>query len=305
MIDNTQTEQDRFHASAEKDCAEKAAPTQFICYMTYLPQGMQAYKVKSQGYQFTEEKDYAILEKKDFGSHCTLKVIDDSGKERWIKDDYFVPAVQKLFHEKECGWNTHHSQNRVPPTLTFADELNGEMVDLRKLVAKKEAEEFAEKGYKVKVGEWSDPIPETNILAGVASAPTVSEEEILKEWTAKKMKRKARKADGSNYWKSSFDSTSAENPLLSDLDKLMENMGKVFPEYRKVDTDGLMIYIKGQLPNRKIEWNNGVLTVDGAKTNILKTDVNVAFDGMKKLTSPKAADKLVGKVIVNKLKKLF
>lgn len=299
MIDNTQTEkQDRFHASAEKECAAPKA----AFYMTYLPQGMQHYKVCQSGYSFTEGKDYPVFEKKDYGAHVTLKTIDDSGKERWIKDDYFVPANQRLFADKECGWSVEGRAMKVAPTLTFADELNGEMVDLRKLAAKKSEEEAKEKGYKITIGEWKDPLPDTNILAGVASQPTVTEEEIL---TGVKRKRKAKKADGSNYWKSSFDPVSKENPLLADLDKLVENMGKVFPEYRKVDTDGLMAYIQGQLPNRKIEWNNGVLTVDGAKTNVLRADVNVAFDGLKKLTTPKMADKLVGKVIVNKLKKLF
>jgi hypothetical protein len=297
MIDTKAEKQDWFHhggtsilqelAEARKLQPDAHPPIVQKCefYMKYVPQGVQAYKVKTEGHQFTEDKIYPVLEKTDFGAHCIIKTIDDSGKERWIKDDYFVPAVQKLLAEKECRWFSSEG-TKITQNLSFANELNGEMPDLRKLAKEKKLEEIKKE---------PTVVLETNVLAGVASMPTVTEEEIL---TGVKRKSKAQKADGSDYW-------GGNNPLLQDLDKLIENMGKVFPEYRKVDTDGLMIYIKDKLRNRKVEWNNGVLTVDGAKTNIFKADVNVAFDGLKKLTTPKMADKIVGKVIVNKLKKLF
>jgi len=107
------------------------------------------------------------------------------------------------------------------------------------------------------------------------------------------------------------------NSLLNDLDKLWEMIGKVFKEYRTIDSECVLTCIKKHLGARTVDWDNAKSTlvsttnygkwlrVDGAKTNINYSQAKKAIEGLREIVSPTAANKVVGRLIANKLKKVF
>jgi len=300
MNDTTQKVEDRFHNAQVKN--DKPSLKMIFC-----PQGNQIITAKQGGYKFTEGNEYGVLERKDY----KIKVVDDSGAERWVKEDYFTLANQALMHDKDCGF----TRKQQPNILWNGLEIEPSVPDVRKV--------------KLNKGDDDPQLVEnstnTKALAGVCGLDYHHhKKEAPKVLSEKEMKEKGLLGKNQEYITLSGDfskeavesvvptppkpapiPTVKENALLNDIDKLWEKMGTVFPEYRKVNSDGLMDYIKAKLPNRRFEWKCSLLYVDGCATNINKTDVNAVFDGLKKLTTPKMADKLVGKVIVSKLKKLF
>ncbi len=151
---------------------------------------------------------------------------------------------------------------------------------------------------------FTDDVPVRTFKKGEdrGNAP---EEITLKAETTREELEKNKDKTKAPLYQSEIYQSGCNNPLLMNMDKLIENLGKVFPEYRTGDTEGMLDYIQKKIPGHTVAWDEGVFSVDGAKTNIKKVDVNVAFDGLKKMTSPTMADKLIGKIIVRKLKKLF
>jgi hypothetical protein len=287
MNDTTQKVEDRFHATppsykriADNWPAAPKAPTTPLA-MAYCPQGNQALEATKAGYKFTEDKNYHVLERKDY----KIKVVDDSGTERWVKEDYFTLANQALMHDKDCGFTTKKPQDTL---LWGGLELDPGVPDVRKVKLNKPEDDPQLVENKITLDRFSDN--NTKALAGVDG-------KSYHDYQRTHEKTKL----GPNQ-----EFIDLKSPkTMNDIDKLWEKMGNVFPEYRKVNSDGLMDYIKSKFPSRGISWKCGVLMVDGCATNINKADVNAVFDGLKKLTTPKMADKLVGKVIVSKLKKLF
>lgn len=310
----------------EKETKQEEVKT-YTCKetFTFMPIGNQEAKAKSLGYHFTEGQKYPVFERNT--TTMTFKTVDDSGKERWIKDEYFVPANRKLVADEQCKfdekgwpleWNGLHIDTDVP--------------DIRKINFEREKELEKEKGFKV----WSesdlifsnpdnvedvkiedlrnkeftakdvcgaDSYMDAKIMAGLdGSRLYVSDEEIANVLKKPKKRKKIKKTETPNMpeWEDQ-----SENSLLYNIDKLWEKIGNVFPEYRTVDTDNLMTSIQTRFPGRNILWDHGILKVDGAKTKIFRSDVVAAFDGLKKMITPKMAEKLVAKIVVDKLKKLF
>jgi len=95
-------------------------------------------------------------------------------------------------------------------------------------------------------------------------------------------------------------------PLLNNLNQLWCNIGEVFPDYKTANPDNLLKLLNEKLPRVDITWEAGKnIVVKGAVTNISHEDVKVAHDGLRKIVSDEAADKIIATIIANKIRKLF
>jgi hypothetical protein len=330
MNDTTKVE-DRFHT-------EPKATKPVVATMKFLPEGKQVHEVKQKHLKFTYEKNYPVLERGNY----RIKTVDDTGRELWMKEDYFTNANTYLLADKELGFTGPVDDNKL--SFTAPDySVYGKsdpMPDVRKVsFVKKEFDGLDENRLKtesVMQGDLSVPkktaadfdagttMFEYKALSGIpipkscatgrdnppAERPCMTKDELNKVLNLKSEKTVEELQKNKEYFEKvsaplNSSKTTKENPLLNDMDRLWEKMGTVFPEYRKIDSDGFMTFVKSHFPGRRIEWKCGVLTVDGATTKINKSEVNDAFTGLKNLATPKVADKMVGRLVVKKLKKLF
>ena len=93
-----------------------------IDYMVYSPELRQQHEVKNRNIKLTVDKKYPIYEKKLNSNGITnnLKIIDDSGKEVIISDEYFIPGKINLFGDKELGF----SENKNEIQLNWAGAID-------------------------------------------------------------------------------------------------------------------------------------------------------------------------------------
>ena len=335
MNDTTKVE-DRFHSEPK---TETKTSKPVYATMKFLPEGKQVHEVKQKHLKFTYERNYPVLERRDY----RIKTVDDTGRELWMKEDYFTNGNIALYADKELNFSgVVKEENTLPFAAPDYQAYSKEVPDIRKVNFVKKAfdgldeSKLKEKTESIMQGDSevfkktaadfdaATTMFEYKALSGIpipkscatgrdnppAERPELTKDELNKVLNLKTEGTKEEQQKNKEYFEKvcaplNSTKTVKENPLLNDMDRLWEKMGMVFPEYRKMDSDGLMTFIKSHFPGRKIEWKCGTLTVDGAKTKIEKSDVNDAFAGLKNLATPKVADKMVGRLVVKKLKKLF
>ncbi len=100
-------------------------------------------------------------------------------------------------------------------------------------------------------------------------------------------------------------------PILSDLDKCWESIGKVFKEYATIDSDSFVEYLNS-ISKRKstIEWSDThkckTIHVEGVATKIKYTDLVNASQALERVgASPKAAQKTVARIVKQRMSQLF
>lgn len=274
---------------------------------------------------FTIDKEYPVIQQ-DLIS-MKFKTVNDRGVDVWVADDYFIPAEINLYHDRELGFTKKETKLVWQDAATYENIPNVRKIQsAREQFVKEMTEETAEKikcnaeAVKQRTDEKQQAVFDgvhfdAHKLAGVVTPnnnPWANEkldkpEKIVlkSESSREEQKEKVEQLEKELTAKLCSGGEVRENNLLWDHERLWEKMGQVFSEYRKLDSDVVLGTISKSFPNRRVYWHNGYLNMDGAKTNISKADVDSTFDGLKKLTSPKAADKMVAKIVVKKLKKLF
>lgn len=84
-----------------------------IDWVIFQPELPMMPEVKRKGLKFTPDKKYPVFEK---SPHPTLphaqvyKMIDDTGREQLVSDQYFVPGNVSLFMDKELGFSETSKQ---------------------------------------------------------------------------------------------------------------------------------------------------------------------------------------------------
>ena len=329
MNSNTEKAEDRFGDTTPKKNIE---------LRSFVPELIYREKLSQTGYaNFTIDKEYPVIGRDLFS--LKFKTVDDKGVEVWIADDYFVPAKINLCGDKELNFTGKATNLTWEKDSSFAEsdksilkccpnirkvKLNPLSENEAKIIKTRNVswvwvmEPSHEAGYitaEVKNAEVINAITkDTHKLAGVTPKhnPWANEkldqpEKIVLTSESSKEEQQAKKEKLEKVLTAKLCSggEAKENDLLYNHEQLWENMGKVFTEYRKLDSDVVTETVQKSFPNRNIYWKDSYLQVDGAKTKIHKADVDSMFNGLKKLTSPKTADRMVAKLIVKKLKKLF
>lgn len=292
--------------------------------LEYAPEPIHMREAIRKG-SFTVGEKYPIIEKggeKDFsfmagvfqGGSYKFKTVDDKGVEVWTDEKYFIPAERVLtFEETDIG-------------CEWTEELNP---DIRKMAEEQGVERWDVESDCITIKEAKYPIKEVNTLAGLCESDDSDEdiEDETKETVSKKMKRASFRGCGNDSWKSEpFWKTTCTgkrpmrdnryeitegvvkdegNDMMYDADKCLAAMSKVFGNNEVVDPDDIINSIREIVWDHILTWEDGLLTVDGAKTKIAYTDVQKAYSGLKTLVSASVAEKNVSKLVARKLRKLF
>jgi hypothetical protein len=341
MNDNKEKMEDRFYEKCEFE--EKSSGFENPLKVAYGAKSVKAPKVhkmlefapepphmnevRNRKLKFTVGKQYPVLDKQEYFRYpeatYRFETTDDEGNKVWVDEKFFIPATQFLYAEKDVGgWGPPKetddgmkvktdyegplpTDEKLKQLAQDAWKASMEVPDIRKEAEKQGVGKLGD--VKTACGTVSSEDFESTcarVLSGLQ--PTQEfiklddnynvKDEAYSTWSAKQFGHR-----------SIYEGVVPDkgNELLYNLDKLMANMGKVFNEYATVDPDDILDSVRKALPTRKLIWNEGTLTVDGAKTTIRYEDAKKAFDGLKGFVSAKLADKAVSKIIVNKLKKLF
>lgn len=106
MIEEIIEEKPKFHPH------EKIINNNPVDYMVYSPELRQQHEIKNRNIKLTVDKKYPIYEKKINSNGITnnLKIIDDSGKEVIISDEYFIPGKINLLGDKELGFTQNKNE---------------------------------------------------------------------------------------------------------------------------------------------------------------------------------------------------
>lgn len=135
--------------------------------------------------------------------------------------------------------------------------------------------------------------------------PPVQEEHEFKPLVAEEVKAVIEEANKAPavLWSGFCDKG---NDLLSPkkLNQLYENLDEVFGEPPH-EFQGVVWFVEGKFPNRKIEWRGKQLYVDGCKLKDFYNKHLKAHKALQEAAGKKVADKVIGTLLVKKLKKLF
>lgn len=103
-----------------------------IDYVVFLPEPQQMSEIKQKNLKFTQDKRYAVYEKKlGFGGEI-FTMIDDLGREQTVSDKFFVPAKTQLLGDKELNF-TESPKERDGGTLFWGNaSSDNTMPDLRR-----------------------------------------------------------------------------------------------------------------------------------------------------------------------------
>jgi hypothetical protein len=81
--------------------------------LVFSPEPQQLIEAKRKNLKLTVDKKYEVYQKKPspngLGDLCLI--IDDSGKEQFVTDLYFIPASINLFGDKELGFSESQKEN--------------------------------------------------------------------------------------------------------------------------------------------------------------------------------------------------
>lgn len=336
-MEENKIQNDRFYEDKKemKEMFEYAEPIQDKKEMLeYAPEPLHMRESLRKG-SFTVGNKYPIVEKNtekdssfishpfqgsDFdGRSYKFKTVDDKGLEVWTDDKYFIPAERVLtFDETESDVDC------------VTDEWAGANPDIRKMAEEQGVERWDVKDGCIQIKESKYPIKEVNTLAGLCESEDEiedssddSEEPVCKT----KMKRTSFRGSENNSWKSEpFWKTTCNgkrpmrdnryeitegvvkdegNDMMYDADKCLAAMSKVFGNKEVVDPDDIINSIREIVWDHVLTWEEGYLTVDGAKTKVAYEDVQKAYSGLKTLVSASVAEKNVSKLVARKLRKLF
>lgn len=111
-----------------------AAKRRVIDNLVYSPEPQQLIEAKRKNLKLTVDKKYEVYQKKPspngLGDLCLI--VDDSGKEQFVSDLYFIPASINLFADKELGFSENQQQKENNKLLWGDASLETNMPKLRR-----------------------------------------------------------------------------------------------------------------------------------------------------------------------------
>lgn len=284
MNENITSEKtDRFHDNKQKPMLE------------FAPELHQIHDARKTG-SFTIGNKYPVLERKDERVSSTLwgngisylfMTVDDKGREVWVDDGYFIPAYTLSFED----------DSKLEIELAEYGVIEVEGVDIRK---------YAEENGVGKL-EVSDICSELGILSGV-SKEEEDEKKLKPKWDTDSSPFWRPRKEENDLWRRGVVCDEG-NDLLYDADKCLAAISRVFGGEDVSDPDEIIAEIQKSFPKRKVTWEekNGfrMLTIDEARTKISYENTQSAYSGLCEIVSKKQALKAVGKLVANKIAKLF
>lgn len=102
-----------------------------IDHCVFLPELRQIQEVKQKRLKLTQEKQYAVYEKKMGMSGEFYLISDDSGKAEWVASEYFVPAKVTLVGDKEVNFSAGSSSKESNNLFWGGAVMDSGMPDIR------------------------------------------------------------------------------------------------------------------------------------------------------------------------------
>lgn len=256
----------------------------------FAPEPLHMNEAKVRGMKFTVGKKYPMLERKEedvdaFGVHVTCREVysfktkDDNNKEIWVDEKYFIPSDTYLMG----GFEKEES--------LFADQ-----PDIRMMAKEKNVPELDVEGTEEL--QTLSGLKECEYDGKAYQSPHNTGWCYNNRWT-----NKSSSDVGSSIYEGVVKDTG--NELMHDATKCMAAIDKVFGYNKVVDPDGIIVAISNYVPHLSLQWEDHLLTVNGAKTKISYSEIQTAYSGLKGLVSTKIAEKTVGKLVAGLLKKVF
>ena len=90
---------------AKENLVENRSERRAIDYVLFLPEPQQMTEVRQKNLKFTQDKKYAVYEKKLGMGGEIFTMIDDLGREQQVSDKFFVPANINLLGDKELNFS--------------------------------------------------------------------------------------------------------------------------------------------------------------------------------------------------------
>lgn len=92
-------------SQAKENLVENRLERRAIAYVVFLPEPQQMTEVRQKNLKFTEDKKYAVYEKKLGLGGEIFTMVDDLGREQQVSDKFFVPANINLLGDKELNFS--------------------------------------------------------------------------------------------------------------------------------------------------------------------------------------------------------
>ena len=292
--------------------AGETKPT--LGFMEYAPEPQNMIEARSAGLKFTVGTKYPVLEKKESGINgLTFKTYNDLGTEIWINEKYFIANsdAKLLWNDYEFvdGCPTYNPKNFVKNDHFGKTDGKEETIDIRKVAKEKNIPLTVEK--PLSDFAWASDLKE---LSGLTT------EEYHPDWESEEKEPADEKYSEFNAWdtesrkrQNSYEYTydiieglvkDSGNPLVSDINKCMAAVSKVFGKGDIADPDDLIISIKKHTKSL-VTWKEGFLAIEGVKTKITYDEAQKAYNGLQAITNTNKAKKIVGKLLADKIKTLF
>jgi hypothetical protein len=262
---------------------------------------------------FTEDAVYPVLDKIGEGLKEKIKTVDNQGNAVWVNSDYFTDANPKLtfgdlyYRNDYLGQNTNcdklvdqnHFKHRDPVVTLKCENQKSEKVDSlywSGLDEKQEVPKLRTKDYKLpeKIAVHTNSVSLAGLEKDVPPPAPTNLTPVQQELNVLAGVKKPSDID-----------KSCDDKSYERIDTVLSKVGKVFKEYRHYNHENIAEEITKAFPKRKIEWREGNLYIDGARTKIAQKDLCNALKTLENLASKKNAEQIIGKLIVKKLKKLF
>lgn len=126
--------QDQEEPSSNTINIAPAVKRRVVDNLVYSPEPQQLIEAKRKNLKLTVDKKYEVYQKKPspngLGDLCLI--VDDSGKEQFVSDLYFIPASINLFADKELGFSENQQQKESNKLLWGDASLETNMPKLRR-----------------------------------------------------------------------------------------------------------------------------------------------------------------------------
>lgn len=302
MNEVTTENADRFHKPASETSDSKNylmleyAPDLYIC------------ETRIKHFKFTVGKKYPVIEKRHdqlgYKVNYGFKTLNDNQELVWVDEKYFIPANVPLMHESDVdgGFTTKRSNLDWDAA---ADDGFVNLCDIRKMASEKKVKPLEIVGEGSLVGDGSlDGQMSESIVKDILTLSGQKDPKIVVAIEPI--------GDCAEYKSHTFKVHEGVvkdigNELMNDGMKCAMAIDKVFGNKQIADSDEIIKAIRKNMLrcDLSFEWKNNVLYVGDARTKILHNEVQAAYSGLRSLVSAKSAEKIVGKLVANQLKKVF
>ena len=312
MNETTKENTDRFHEPVAKEYKEVLSNVMLLEYAPEPPHMIDAIAKK---FKFTVGKKYPVIEKNEnfntFNCKAAYQIstINDENVAVWIDEKYFINPESNLMH-----WDTK--------TDSVMKDWDSHFPDIRKVAAEKNIQpiEVLDDGLKYHP-DLEKPIPCKTIcfLSGLSESEyerlpkheAYSSDYKIAKFVGKEKEEKVAEVPNEplkrypTFYEGIVKDTG--NALMDNASLCAIAIDRVFGMEKLADPDGIIIAVRKLMMRSDLSfhWKDETLCVGDIKTKITYESVQSAYGGLKKMVSTKTAQRLVAKMIANKLKKVF